>query len=57
MDWKFRGAATVGSKVVIAFRNAKAVGIVDLTTNKFTMVSAGSVTGSDKFSGAAALSF
>ena len=57
MDWKFSGAATVGSKVVFAPYNANAVGIVDLATRKFTTVSAGSVTGSDKFSGAAALSF
>ena len=57
MNYKFSGAATVGSKVFFAPRDAFAVGVFDLTTRKFTTVSEGSVTGPDKFSGAAALSF
>ena len=53
-DGKFRGAAAVGSKVVFAPANANVIAVLDVATNKVETVDLGSVTGSYKFSGAAA---
>ena len=44
MDWKFSGAATVGSKVVFAPRDANVVGMFDVATNSFETVSTGTLT-------------
>merc|ERR1719491_2171672 len=52
-DYKFNGAATVGTKVVFAPRNADMVGVFDTKTNVFSNFSTGSLTGYSKFFGAA----
>ena len=54
MDWKFSGAAVVGSKVVFAPLDADKVGVYDAATETFSSsVSTGSSTMDYKFSGAA----
>ena len=56
MDYKFAGAAAVGTKVVFAPRNADVVGVFDTATGTFdASVSTGALTMDGKFAGAAAV--
>ena len=56
-DWKFNGAARVGSKVVFAPWDANPVGVLDTRTSSFETVSTGSLSMGNKLAGAVAISF